>query len=65
MTTRNYNYYAVSAYLLKEHGVVMEWRTKGPKTFITRLGNQKYSSVDAKVALRDLDIILGGIINGN
>ena len=64
MTTRNYNYYAVSAYLLKEHGVVMEYRVQGKRTFITKLGNQTYKTTDAREALRDLDIILGGIING-
>ena len=65
MTKRNYDYYAVCTKLLKDYGIEMEYHKVGPKTFITKLGDKKYKTTDAKVALTDLDTILEGIIEKN
>ena len=65
MTKRNYDYYAVCAKLLKDYGIKMEYHKVGPKTFITKLGDKRYKTVDAKVALTDLDTILEDIIEKN
>ena len=37
----------------------------GPKTFITQLGDKRYKTVDAKIALADLDTILEDVIENN